>query len=242
MLRYSYWMDFFYYLVICKCISTTVRVNDTAWFGTFEWHFLLCHEIEYYHCHKLWFAHCNPCNVIFSSLKLGNGLKKYVWNVARIKYGFVELVVILFLLVTLNHKTWCFLIALCSLIVRRPNLEVATKRLLHQQVKIMGTVLMPCCAWNCVPETISGFINIWKVTSFNFVWQMSFQWGHKNYFKGLHLMNSWSNFLILPLFWLNEIAISSKVHNSLKRKANCKALPMFEVFNLISLDVNLSSN
>ena len=147
-------MDFFYYLVICKCISTTVRVNDTAWFGTFEWHFLLCHEIEYYHCHKLWFAHCNPCNVIFSSLKLGNGLKKYVWNVARIKYGFVKLVVILFLLVTLNHKTWCFLIALCSLIVRRPNLEVATKRLLHQQVKIMGTVLMPCCAWNCVPETI----------------------------------------------------------------------------------------
>ena len=30
----------------------------------------------------------------------------------------------------------CFLVALCRLIVRRPNLEVATKRLLHQQVKI----------------------------------------------------------------------------------------------------------
>ena len=35
----------------------------------------------------------------------------------------------------------CFLVALCCLIVRRPNLKVATKRLLHQQVKI---VLVPC--------------------------------------------------------------------------------------------------
>ena len=31
----------------------------------------------------------------------------------------------------------CFLVALCHLIVRRPNLEVAIKRLLHQQVKIL---------------------------------------------------------------------------------------------------------
>ena len=32
----------------------------------------------------------------------------------------------------------CFLVALCCLIVRRPNLEVVIKRLLHQQVKILG--------------------------------------------------------------------------------------------------------
>ena len=32
----------------------------------------------------------------------------------------------------------CFLVALCHLIVRRPNSEVATKRLLHQQLKIPG--------------------------------------------------------------------------------------------------------
>ena len=32
----------------------------------------------------------------------------------------------------------CCLFALCRLIVRRPNLEAATKRLLHQQVKIPG--------------------------------------------------------------------------------------------------------
>ena len=33
----------------------------------------------------------------------------------------------------------CLLVALCRLIVKRPNLEVATKRLLHQQVKIPGS-------------------------------------------------------------------------------------------------------
>ena len=32
----------------------------------------------------------------------------------------------------------CFLVTLCHLIIRRLNLEVATKRLLYQQVKILG--------------------------------------------------------------------------------------------------------
>ena len=58
-------------------------------------YFLLGHEIEHYHCHELRFSYCNPSNLIFSSLKLENGLKKHVRNVARIKYEFVELVVIL---------------------------------------------------------------------------------------------------------------------------------------------------
>ena len=35
-----------------------------------------------------------------------------------------------------GYKNRCFLVALCHLIVRRPNLEVTTKRFLHQQVKI----------------------------------------------------------------------------------------------------------
>ena len=39
---------------------------------------------------------------------------------------------------TLGYRNRCFLSALCHLIVRRPNLEVATKRLLHQQIKILG--------------------------------------------------------------------------------------------------------
>ena len=31
-----------------------------------------------------------------------------------------------------------FLVALFCLIVRRPNLEIVTKRLLHKQVKVLG--------------------------------------------------------------------------------------------------------
>ena len=38
----------------------------------------------------------------------------------------------------LGYGKRCFLVALYRLVVRRPNLEVATKRLLHQQVKILG--------------------------------------------------------------------------------------------------------
>ena len=37
-----------------------------------------------------------------------------------------------------GYGTRCFLVALCRQKVRRPNLAVATKRLLHQQVKIQG--------------------------------------------------------------------------------------------------------
>ena len=50
--------------------------------------------------HELWFTYCNTCNLIFLSLKLENGLKKHVRNVARMKHGFVELFVILFALNT----------------------------------------------------------------------------------------------------------------------------------------------
>ena len=37
-----------------------------------------------------------------------------------------------------GYRNRCFLVALCPLIVRRLNLKIATKRLLHQQVKIPG--------------------------------------------------------------------------------------------------------
>ena len=41
-----------------------------------------------------------------------------------------------------EYRNKCFLVALCCLIVKRPNLEVATKRLLHQQEKIPGQSLI----------------------------------------------------------------------------------------------------
>ena len=83
----------FYYLAMCKCVSTTARVN-----GTFQFSFFLDNEIKHYYCRELWFIFCNTCNWIFSSLMLENGLKKHVQIVVRIKHEFVKLVVILFIL------------------------------------------------------------------------------------------------------------------------------------------------
>ena len=83
-------MDFSYYLVMCKCMSTTVRGNGTVHF-TFS--FIM----------KLNIIIITSCDSLFTIfiIKLENGLKKHFRNVARIKHGFVELVVILF---TLNTR------------------------------------------------------------------------------------------------------------------------------------------
>ena len=61
-----------------------------------------------------------------------------------------------------------FLVALCHLIDRRLNLEVATKRLL-------GIVLLSCHAWKCVPTAISGGVDISEVPGCHLFRQMSSQ-------------------------------------------------------------------
>ena len=81
-------------------------------------------------------------------------------------------------------RNTCFLVALCCLIVRRPNLEEATKRLLHQQVKT-GIVLVLCHAWKCVPTVISSGVNISEVPGCYLLRQMSSQWGSQKLHQGL---------------------------------------------------------
>ena len=47
------------------------------------------------------------------------------------------------------------------MIVKRPNLEVATKRLLSPSAgKNAGIVLVSCRAWKCVSTVISGGMHI----------------------------------------------------------------------------------
>ena len=68
------------------------------------------------------------------------------------------------------------MVALCRLVVRTPNWEVATKRLLHQQVKFQDHFDLDPCAFcykrkvkncsrdkagaNCFPIAISGSVDI----------------------------------------------------------------------------------
>ena len=56
-------------------------------------------RLNNYHCQELWFTYCSTCTLTFSPLKFENGLRKQLWHIAEIKYGFVKLVVI-FLLFT----------------------------------------------------------------------------------------------------------------------------------------------
>ena len=101
MLRYSYWIDF------CHVFLSSVRV----------WGRLFALMVLF----NLLFLYCDSCTLIFSSLKLGNGLKihfdgkeKKKKNFSEIKYVFVKLVVIftshkiffLICIILLEDKIW----------------------------------------------------------------------------------------------------------------------------------------
>ena len=63
------------------------------------------------------------------------------------------------------------MVALCCPIVRRANLEVATKRLLYQQVKRQVKIRLR----KCVPTAISGSVDISEVPGYHLLWQRSSQ-------------------------------------------------------------------
>ena len=97
---------------MCKCMSTAVCVNDTVQFTFFLIMRFNTTIIKSYDSLIVIIV-----TQFFSSLKFQNGLKKHVRNIARIKHGFVELVVILFTLNTrcdyvipydFSNKSFCF--------------------------------------------------------------------------------------------------------------------------------------
>ena len=71
------------------------------------------------------------------------------------------------------------------------NLEVVTKRLLHQQVKIPGS-FGAMLHMKCVPTAISGGLDIYNICVLSE--------GKKKYFKDWYLMNSQHTFLFLTHF------------------------------------------
>ena len=100
-----------------------------------------------------------------------------------------------------GYRSKCFLVALCCLIVRRPNLEAGTKGLLHQQVKLV--------ALNHVVHrslALQLFLVVWVfLRSLGVIcckiWVLSN--GRKNYLKDFCLMNWQCTFLILTSFdWM----------------------------------------
>ena len=59
-----------------------------------------------------------------------------------------------------------FLVAMYRLIVRRPNLEVVTKRSAGKDTRI---VLVLCCAWKCIPIAIYSGVDISEVPGCHFL-------------------------------------------------------------------------
>ena len=75
------------------------------------------------------------------------------------------------------ERNRCFLVALYSLILRRPNLDVKVQ---NQEVflsagKNTEIVLVPCPTWKCASTAISGGIDISEVLGCHLLQQMSSQ-------------------------------------------------------------------
>ena len=101
-----------------------------------------------------------------------------------------------------GYRNRCFLVVLCCLIVRRLNLDVATKKLLRFSAMFLhGSV------------SLQLFMVVWMLLRYLGVICYDRQVvseGHKNYFKDWCLINSKSTFLFLTYLNLCIMAILSK--------------------------------
>ena len=90
--------------------------------------------------------------------------------------------------------------SLCHLTVKRPNLEVATRRLLHQQVKILGQFQCHVGAWKWVTTAIYVGVDISKVPCCHLLQQMSCQSGSQKLLEVLVSHECTGYLSILNLF------------------------------------------
>ena len=51
--------------------------------------------------------------------------------------------------------------------------------------KNKGKVLVPCHAWKCTPITISGGVDIFEVSEYHLLLQVSSHWGSQKLLQGL---------------------------------------------------------
>ena len=86
-----------------------------------------------------------------------------------------------------GYRNRCFLVALCCLIERRPNLEVVTndQKASPSAGKNIGVVLVPCPRMEVCPTAISSGVDIAEVPGCHLLWQKSSQWGSQKLPQGL---------------------------------------------------------
>ena len=89
----------------------------------------------------------------------------------------------LVLLLDQLSRNRCFLVAPCHLIVRRLGSSNQEASLLAG--KNTRIVLVPCCAWKCVPTANSGGKNISEVPGCHLLQHISSQCGSQKLLQGL---------------------------------------------------------
>ena len=130
-----------------------------------------------------------------------------------------------------GYRNTCFLVALCCLIIRTGDQEASPSA-----NKKLGVLLVPCWSWKSVPTSISNGLDISKVLICHLLWQMSSQWVSQKLLQGLVFTN-----LFLSLEWQYYQRGVNHVNRNNTTLWNL-ALPIFEVFIQLSLNVNLSLN
>ena len=97
-------------------------------------------------------------------------------------------------------KGRCVLVVLWRLIIKRPKLEVATKRLLHQQVKYRGS-FSAMFAYGSASLQLFPVMWIFRRSQGVICYdRWDLREGHKNYFKDWFLMNSQPTFLFITCY------------------------------------------
>ena len=138
------------------------------------------------------------------------------------------------------YKNKCFLVALSRLIVTRPALAVASKKLLHQQKKTTGVVLVPYCTWKSVPTAFSGGVNLSNVPRSHFLGYISSQWRSQKLLQSLMYHELTVYLSDLDLFLAQWNGHISK--RTTRTTLSSLALLIFEVVVPILLNVNFSLN
>ena len=82
---------------------------------------------------------CNTCNLICSSLKLENGVKKHVRNVAKMKHGFVLLFFLLWIQ-ELNLIQWINFRILHLNEGKDSELRILISNLFHEKMEEGGNI------------------------------------------------------------------------------------------------------
>ena len=79
-----------------------------------------------------------------------------------------------YLFLEFSDLTWCFLVALMP-DSKETELGISNQEASPSACRNTGIVLLPCCAWECVPIVISSGVDISEVPRCHLLQQMSYQ-------------------------------------------------------------------